>query len=215
MGTFRISRKYFKAAPLHVFNIFAHSFHNQAAWTSHNGAQGFIGFARSSRAPSTFPEDRGGRAEVMTTKAECPRGPWSRDRCLRSRSSDTLRTRSRGQLCKIADRSKTLTLFAGLTTIPALALADPKDRRRRVRRRATWRVVHGRRRLIVPTAVAVGWELAYDDRVVVVVEVHDDHVVVEDDEGKTEKIDVAKEDTKENSEKLEGSEYEAEDDGED
>ena len=108
----------------------------------------------------------------------------------------------------------------GLSALPFAAEGGPKQRRkrrrkrrrrrrrrrRRIRRRAAWRVVTGHRLLIVPVAVAVGWELALDGRIVIVTEVHDDHLVVEAN-GKTEKVDILKEDTKENAEELEGTEY--------
>jgi hypothetical protein len=89
--------------------------------------------------------------------------------------------------------------------------------RRRHRRRVAYRMSHGRRVLICPIAVAVGWELAMDDRVVVVKEVR----VVEKDgakqetvlvtpvdaapDAKPEEIAIVREDTKENGEELEGS----------
>ncbi len=83
-------------------------------------------------------------------------------------------------------------------------------RRRRIRRRVLWRTIGVRRVLVVPLAVAIGWELLVDDRVVVVHEVHADHVVVKDADGKALKIDVVKEDDAENAKELEGSEYEVE-----
>jgi len=89
--------------------------------------------------------------------------------------------------------------------------------RRRIRRRVKYRMVHGRRVLVVPVAVAAGWELALDDRVVVVKEVR----VVETDGVKTEtilvtdvgapadaepeEIAILREDTKENTQEMEGS----------
>jgi hypothetical protein len=82
--------------------------------------------------------------------------------------------------------------------------------RRRIRRAVLWRTVGGRRLLFVPLAVAVGWELLVDDKVVVVKEVHTHHIVVEHSDGTTQKLDVKKEDTKENKKDLEGSEYEVE-----
>ena len=81
---------------------------------------------------------------------------------------------------------------------------------RRVRRRTRWRVVRGRRRLVVPLGIAIGWELAYDDHVVLVKEVHEHHIVVEHPDGTTENVDVHQEDTEENSEELEGSVIEEE-----
>ena len=108
---------------------------------------------------------------------------------------------------------KTLAAIAGLTLVPPVAETRVLRRRRRrvrrrVRRRAMWRSIHGRSLLVVPVGAAVGWEFAVDDRVVVVKEVHDHDLVVTDAQGKVETIDVVKEDTKDNSEELEGSEYE-------
>lgn len=71
-------------------------------------------------------------------------------------------------------------------------------------------MVRGRRRLIVPLGLAVGWELMVDNRVVVVREVHEHHVVVSYQDGSTEAVDIAREDTDENSQDLTGSEYEVE-----
>lgn len=82
--------------------------------------------------------------------------------------------------------------------------------RRRIRRHAVWRTVGGRRFLVVPVGIAVGWELLKDDKVVVVKEVHKHRIVVEHTNGKTEEIEIVKEDTKENSKDLEGSKYEVE-----
>ena len=78
--------------------------------------------------------------------------------------------------------------------------------RRRVRRRVVWRTNRGVRRLVVPVAVAPGWELVVDDRVVVVKQVHPDAIVVAHADGTTEKIPVRKQDTEENKQDLEGSE---------
>ncbi len=83
-------------------------------------------------------------------------------------------------------------------------------RRHRIRRRARWRMLRGRRVLVVPVGLAVGWELSLDDRIVVVREVHEHKIVVEHADGTAESIDVAKEDTAENTNELEGSEYEVE-----
>ena len=79
-------------------------------------------------------------------------------------------------------------------------------RRRRVRRRVLFRTFGGARLLVVPLAVNVGWELAYGGRVVVVKEVKEKTIIVEHSDGKTEEIEVHKEDTKENTEDVEGSE---------
>jgi hypothetical protein len=60
-------------------------------------------------------------------------------------------------------------------------------------------MVRGRRRLIVPVGLAVGWELVMDNRVVVVREVREHHVVVTHQDGSTETVDIDREDTDENS----------------
>lgn len=116
-----------------------------------------------------------------------------------------------------------LMAFAGASALTLEAVAGPRRRaqrrrgrrrrrrrRRRIRRRVIWRTVNGRRLLVVPVALAIGWELMVDDHVVVVKEVHTEYVVVEKGDGSTEKIDVVKEDTEENSVELEGTEYEEE-----
>jgi hypothetical protein len=125
-------------------------------------------------------------------------------------------------------RRELLAALVALSAAPALAHPGPHRHphrrrvrrvrrriRRRIRRRAAWRVFGPRRLLVVPLAVAVGWELLVDDRVVVVHEVHHDHVVVKHSDGKTEKIDVHKEDTEENAKELEGSDVEVEEEVED
>ena len=112
---------------------------------------------------------------------------------------------------------KSVASAAGLCLVPLIVKAGVRRRRhrrrvrRRVRRRALWRSVHGRRLLVVPVGVAVGWEFAVDNRIVVVREVHPNDIVVVDADGKIETIAVVKEDTTENSEELEGSEYEEDD----
>jgi hypothetical protein len=85
--------------------------------------------------------------------------------------------------------------------------------RRRIRRHAFTRVVFGRPFWVVPLGLAVGWELAHADRVVVVKEIKvvekDGNKIevatVEDSKGKTEQIEITREDTPENSKALEGS----------
>lgn len=84
--------------------------------------------------------------------------------------------------------------------------------RRRIRQRVLWRTIGGRRLLVVPLGVAVGWELLRDDEVVVVKEVHTYNIVVEHKNGKTETIDIVKEDNNENSKDFEGSKYQVEED---
>jgi len=121
-------------------------------------------------------------------------------------------------------RRQFITAMLALVAFPALAhpgfhrhphgprvrRVRRRIRRRRIRRRVLWRAFGPRRLLVVPLAVAVGWELLVEDRVVVVHEVHVDHVIVKDSAGKTEKLEVVKEDTAENTKELEGSEYEVE-----
>ena len=80
--------------------------------------------------------------------------------------------------------------------------------RRRVRRRVLWRTVRGRRVLVTPLALAIGWELMLDNKVVIVKTVHVDKIIVEHENGDTEEVDIVREDTSENSKELEGSEYE-------
>jgi hypothetical protein len=122
-------------------------------------------------------------------------------------------------------RRELLAALVAVSAGPALAHPGPhvhphrrrvrrvrrRVRRRRIRRRVAWRMFGPRRLLVVPVGVAVGWELLVDDRVVVVHEVHEHHVVVKHADGTTAKLDVHKEDTDENRQELEGSEYEVED----
>jgi hypothetical protein len=83
-------------------------------------------------------------------------------------------------------------------------------RRHRVRRRTSWRALHGRRYLVVPMGLAIGWELWVDNRLVVVREVHEHTIVVAHEDGSVETLDTQREDTAENAEELQGSEYEVE-----
>lgn len=77
--------------------------------------------------------------------------------------------------------------LACLTAAPWLLAADAhaeqrgrvrrrvrRRTRRRIRRRVGFRTVSGQRVLVVPLAVAAGWELAVDDRVLVVQRVQAD-----------------------------------------
>lgn len=69
-----------------------------------------------------------------------------------------------------------------------------------------WRVIAGRRVVVVPVAVAVGWELNVDDRVVVVREVRPSSVVVVPIAGGApEELEIQKEDTSENAVEEQGS----------
>ena len=108
-------------------------------------------------------------------------------------------------------------LVVGGAGVAAVALAGPKVRRkirrrvrrkvrRRIRRRVLWRTVGARRALVVPLALAVGWELALDNRVVVVHEVKPEVIVVIDPTtNKKEEIAVVKEDDAENAKDLQGT----------
>src|SRR5882724_314149 len=78
--------------------------------------------------------------------------------------------------------------------------------RRRIRRHILWREVAGRRALVVPLGVAVGEELAFDNRMVVVKEVRPETVVVTSN-GKDEEIAVVKENTPANTKTEDGTEY--------
>lgn len=110
------------------------------------------------------------------------------------------------------------TLAAEPLTVAAQVLRRRRRRvrrriRRRFRRRVATRIVFGRRFWVVPVALAVGWELVHENRVVVVretriVERDGNRVevaVVADSSGKTEEIEIVREDTRENSQELEGS----------
>jgi hypothetical protein len=85
--------------------------------------------------------------------------------------------------------------------------------RRRHRRRVVLRIVNGRPVWVVPVALAVGWELLHRDRVVIVKEtkvVEKDGrkveiAVVQDSAGKTEAIEIVREDTADNTVALKGS----------
>ncbi len=96
-----------------------------------------------------------------------------------------------------------------------------RRRRRRVRRRirrrhrrlVVHRIVSGRRVWIVPVALAVGWELVHDDRVVVVTQTKVvekegakiEVAIVSGSDGKLDEIEIVREDTGENRKELEGS----------
>lgn len=85
--------------------------------------------------------------------------------------------------------------------------------RRRIRRRVAFRTIAGRRWWVVPAACAVGWELAWSDRAVVVKEIRvveadgakTEIAVVEHADGKTEEVPLVREDTKENAKEMEGT----------
>ncbi|MEQ1579487.1 MAG: hypothetical protein ABL964_02755 [Steroidobacteraceae bacterium] len=85
--------------------------------------------------------------------------------------------------------------------------------RRRIRRRAVTRVVLGRPFWVVPFGMVVGWELMHENRVVVVKETKIieregrkvEVAVVQDDKGKTEEVEILREDNADNGKDLEGS----------
>ena len=82
--------------------------------------------------------------------------------------------------------------------------------RRRHRRRVRRRVVAGRSYLVVPVALAVGWELAFDDQVWVVTRIHvvegTETVELKATDGTTASEPIVREDTTDNTTELEGSE---------
>jgi len=85
--------------------------------------------------------------------------------------------------------------------------------RYRYRRRVVVRIVNGRPLWVVPVALAVGWELVHRDRVVIVRETRVieregkrvEVALVQDSAGKTEEIEIFREDTAENRAELKGS----------
>lgn len=93
---------------------------------------------------------------------------------------------------------------------PHRALVRRRVWRRRIRRHVVWHVIGGRRVLVVPVALAVGWELFVDNKPVVVKEVHRHKVIVEHTDGKTETVEIVKRDTPENTKNHDGSRYETE-----
>jgi hypothetical protein len=85
--------------------------------------------------------------------------------------------------------------------------------RRRIRRRVAVRTVFGRPFWVVPVGLVVGWELAHAGRVVVVKEIKvvekDGNKIevatVQDSNGKSEQVEITREDTSDNRDNLEGS----------
>jgi hypothetical protein len=82
--------------------------------------------------------------------------------------------------------------------------------RRRIRRRVAFRMRAGRRFLVVPVAMAAGWELAIGNQVSVVKEVRPaqggvEMAVVQYPDGKTQEVALAREDTPENTAEMEGT----------
>jgi hypothetical protein len=118
-------------------------------------------------------------------------------------------------------------LFGGIFDLGATVVAGGQGRavrrarrrvrrrvRRRIRRRVTFRTVAGRRVWVAPVALAVGWELALENnRVVVVREIRSversgtrvEVAVVQGANGKTEELEIVREDTAENKQDLQGS----------
>ncbi len=130
------------------------------------------------------------------------------------------------------DRRSALSSFAGLLVgACALGFADTamaqrrpavrrarrrvrRRTRRRIRRHVAFRVVAGRRIWVAPVALAIGWELALDDNRVVVVKetkfversgMRVEVVVVQGADGKTEELEIVRENTAENTKDLQGS----------
>jgi hypothetical protein len=86
--------------------------------------------------------------------------------------------------------------------------------RRRIRRRVTYRIVAGRWIWLAPVALAVGWELVLNNNRVVVVKetkiiersgTKVEVAVVQGADGKIEEIEIARENTTENAQDLQGS----------
>jgi hypothetical protein len=85
--------------------------------------------------------------------------------------------------------------------------------RRRIRRRVVIRMVLGRPLWVVPVGMVVGWELVNADRVVVVKETRIverdgakvEVAVVQDGDGKTDEVEVVREDNADNRRQLKGS----------
>jgi predicted methyltransferase MtxX (methanogen marker protein 4) len=102
----------------------------------------------------------------------------------------------------------------------ALAYDNPRRRvrprlrvHRRIRRPVFIRTRFGRPFWVVPVGLAAGWELSHGNRVVVVREtrfiekegVKTEVAIVEDSSGKTEQVEITREDSAENHRNLEGS----------
>ncbi|MGH9443556.1 MAG: hypothetical protein ACRD16_14910 [Thermoanaerobaculia bacterium] len=118
------------------------------------------------------------------------------------------------------------SLGAGLASVilgSRVAEAGPRARgrarrmrrrvRRRIRRRVAIRMVRGRPFWVVPVGLAAGWELMHENRIVVVKETkfveidgaRTEVAIVQDSDGKTEQVALAREDTAVNKVNLEGS----------
>lgn len=130
------------------------------------------------------------------------------------------------------DRRRALSSLAGLlvgacvvgSTDTAMAQRRPAVRRarrrvrrrvrRRIRRHVAFRVVAGRRIWVAPLALAIGWEMALDDNRVVVVKetrfiersgMRVEVVLVQGADGKTEELEIVRENTADNAKDLQGS----------
>ena len=77
----------------------------------------------------------------------------------------------------------------------------------RIRRAVRWDTLRGRRVLVIPKALAPGWELNVDDEVVLVKYVHASRIVVEHKDGSEHILDVLKKNTESNTKELEGTKY--------
>jgi hypothetical protein len=85
--------------------------------------------------------------------------------------------------------------------------------RRRIRRRVVIRAIHGRPVWVVPVGLVAGWELVHENRVGVVREMRfvpidggtREVAIVDYGDGKTDQVEVVREDTAENRENLSGS----------
>jgi hypothetical protein len=117
-----------------------------------------------------------------------------------------------------------LTVGLTLKASDAFASDNPRRRprarlrvRRRIRRNVFIRTRFGRPFWVVPLGLAAGWELRHANRVVVVREtrflerdgVKSEVAVVQDGSGKTEHVEIEREDTPDNRKNLEGSLLEA------
>lgn len=99
--------------------------------------------------------------------------------------------------------SRRIFMTSLLVFIASSAIAHPGPHRHphrprrwhRIRSRAWWRTIRGRRVLVVPTTLAVGWELLVDDQVIVVKEIQEHKIFVEYTDGSQESLEVVKEDT--------------------
>lgn len=109
-----------------------------------------------------------------------------------------------------------LGVLLALNASDVRAYNNPRRRvrvRRRVRRHAFIRMRFGRPFWVVPLGVAAGWELRHANRIVIVKEIRvvekdgtkSEVAIVEDASGKTEQVEILREDTAENRADLEGS----------